>query len=138
MDELIPHAVPYSIDAPLEESRRRRPDWTGGVPIELDDGKEWYFPRPLIEIRPDFTGGEPSLTTWGREFDEMLAVEASTLMTVAQKWFRVARFMLLRNYLLKDGDFQILLAFRPADEKNQAAWEMIQAIAYGNPTSPKA
>lgn len=138
MDPTAPQTVEFSVDLPLNEVRRRRPNFSGGIPVRLDDGQEWWFPRPLMEIRPDFTGVEPSLTTWGAEYDQMIKASADTLMAIAQKWFRIARFMLQKNYILTDADLQILLAYRTEDEANQNAWKTIAAVAYGDEASPKA
>lgn len=133
-----PQTVPFAVDLPLSESARRRPDFAGGIPVKLENGEEWAFPRPLIAIRPDFTGVKPSLTTWGAEFDDLVAIPTETLMDVAQKWFRIARLMLRRNYILDDKDLQILFEYRPADDENQLAWGTIMNVAYGNEVSPKA
>lgn len=34
--------------SPLEEQARRRHNWSGGEPIEMNDGQEWFIPPPVI------------------------------------------------------------------------------------------
>lgn len=41
--------------SPLDEQARRRHNWSGGEPIEMTDGQEWFIPSPVLSL--DGRGG---------------------------------------------------------------------------------
>jgi hypothetical protein len=65
---------------PLDERSLRRPDFAGGLPVRLGDGREWYVPRPRLR----FVGQRQPLlwTVEGRADPEFAAAFLAMLDTM--------------------------------------------------------
>lgn len=130
-----------------DEPSLRRPDFAGGVPIMLSDGRAWTFPRPEMSdlyFRPG-PDGKPALAaglTFGPEYEELveeyLAADdgAAELKALAA----LAMDLLSRNYALGPADFRALLRVRragdPGEAENRAMWEAIADVALGRGPKP--
>jgi hypothetical protein len=108
----------------LIEKHRRKPEFDpeGCVAIRLDDGQEWYFPRPYLEINPVFHEGKVinsiRCLTCGPELDlliQMIGREDDALERI-HKIMTLGAFLLLRNYDLLDNELAQLFVFRNKPE----------------------
>lgn len=121
----------------LIEKYRRKTDLNleSCVPIQLADGQEWYFPRPMIELRPRFDGSKPiSLSryvTWGEDLDDLLlAVSNATTAdgdAIILAVLRLGGDMLLQNYDLTQEELQQLFRYR-IDDPTGNSDEMFRTI----------
>lgn len=119
----------------LIEKYRRRPNVNldGCTPIQLADGQEWYFPRPMLELRPHFRDGKPvhlsRFVTHGEELDNLLRgiSEAEDGATQILAVLRLGGELLLRNYDLTDNHLEQLFRYRVDDTTGQSI-AMLEAI----------
>ena len=144
-------AFDLGIPTVLHESTARRPDWVEGVPILLENGEEWHFPRPIMQFRLSLDGGPPtpkptSLDT-NRRFSEAFWIKQSSLRDSMIRGAGLplgeavpligplAVDLLKRNYDLTDDQALDLVLFG-ADAANLEMWDQIIRVVLG--IAPKA
>lgn len=118
----------------IEQYRRKADlDISRCIAVRLADGQDWYFPRPMLELRPRFDGAKPvALTkhvTWGEELDAMVqeiaTAEPGEALILAV--LRLGGDLLLRNYDLLQGELERLFRYRVNDPTGQSD-EMLKAV----------
>lgn len=136
----------------LIEHYRRRPDvdLEGCVPVRLADNQEWFFPRPILELRPRFTAkADPSTgyltreelqvthlnpyVTHGKELDGLIEAigQAEPGDELIMAVLRLGGDLLLRNYDLTDDELQQLFRFRVDEQKSETMLDAIIDVATG-------
>ena len=120
----------------IEKARRRAEfDPQGCVAIRLADGQDWFFPRPILELRPRFTATADPATgyltredldvghlnryvTHGEDLDGLIEAigqaEPSEALILAV--LRLGGDLLLRNYDLMQDELERLFRYRVDDE----------------------
>lgn len=130
----------------LIEKFRRRPNviLEAAVPVMLADGQEWYFPRPILELRPMFRQGKPHkfapYVTWSDELDELIAAigKATNRGLQILATLRLGGELLLRNYDLTDDELEVLFRYRVDDEASDRMMQAITEVVTGKQLSEKA
>jgi hypothetical protein len=135
---------------PLDEQALRRPGFQEGVPIQLEDGQLWTFPRPVmvgasrfVNVRPDGSVavvGIPEFEPGQFGPDYLAKVEALFSASYQDEeqpaMAALAVDLLLRNYDLKGKDFRQLLRFHEGVELYGPYWQPIIDVAVGNAPKP--
>lgn len=141
-------AAPEQDQAParIDEQSRRKPgfDPDAGEWIELDDGQEWCFPRPLVRLR--YSGTQVGFVRRARfpgqksrfdpEFGRLLQAASDDTVSMAEYWkaqLAVAAYLLRVHYNLADEEVTELISLQPfdRDDPDNAAFNRIMALAYG-------
>lgn len=130
----------------LDETSLRRPDFAGGTPVRLADGRDWTLPRPRVRFVPDDgpTGFATCLALAGADdyqalLDAAAAAEAGP--DVIRTELALGRRLLLANYDLTPGQVADLLQFgydEAADPEAAALREAVTGVAFGRGPKPSA
>lgn len=128
------------------ELSRRRPDFVGGVPVVMADGREWHVARPLARFGFDAgpggfavvlsLDGSDGFAAASAEVDR--ASDANDGPGMIRAELALAALMLRRNYRLTDAELGAVLQFgydAEADPEGAAIREAILGVARGD--SPK-
>jgi len=122
----------------LDETALRRPEFAGGVPVQLGDGQVWTLPKPGLMLRPEFgPDGRPTFgkfrPAWGEDYEAKVDafLEASDGFDQIVALLVLAVDLLERNYALDDGAIGQLLPRIIGDEANDAMWEAVRDVALG-------
>lgn len=123
----------------LIEHRLRKPDLDVSecTKIRLANGKEWYFPRPTLQIAPIFHNGEPikavKTLSCGDEIDALLEGITSTadVTTIVLAVMALGAYLLRRCYDLTDEDLERLFVYRVGDPDSEQMVRDIITVATG-------
>lgn len=132
----------------LDEVARRRPDFAGGVPVRMADGREWTLAKPLVTF--GYSSGEmgfdvfleaPGADGYAeaiRELEE--AGEAGDMARVVRAHLALGAALLRRNYTLSDHEVGALLrfAYDPGHAEAYARKDAVVAVARGEAPKPPA
>lgn len=127
----------------LDEHALRKEGFQEGVAIQLGDGHEWHFPKPVLELTPtvapdgSYKFSDKFIPFGSEEFDAKVDAyiqaegveELNCLLSLAVD-------LLSRNYELTLEHYRALLPFRPGDDQAHDMWQQIGDVALGR--GPKA
>lgn len=133
-----------------DEPSLRRPEFRGGVPITLGDGRPWTFPPPELDALCVTLDGDGRPTVapasrFGAAYDDLVDayLEAEPGLGELTALAALAVDLLGRNYALEPRDYRRLLRFVPGEspegEASRAMWHDISGVALGRgPKGPTA
>lgn len=120
-----------TFDLPLDEASRRADDWTGGIPVVLPDGSEWWFSQPVAQVGASDRHGPAILrhpfagVSWSFGPDvpsDINAILSAKLFALTTKYLQaetdadracatleISWFLLARNYLISVHEFEGLM-----------------------------
>lgn len=135
--------MPYGGRTGPSESDFRRPDFVGGVPIELVGGETWYFAEPKLRfvVADNDVGFEAfvSLDDEGRfqrllqEYRDLVDMSEDEIAMNTDRYIatelRLGRMMLERNYSMPTEKMAEIMQFSMAGvEKDPVATEIRSAV----------
>jgi hypothetical protein len=151
---------------PINETTRRKPEFQGGVEVELADSQVWFFPRPYVvyapnrddddgPVRPVWTVGEPYARPRDRSVGEAYGAIRARLETflapgagqrfdvlgIAKVRLDLAKFLLRLNYDLSTAELADMLDLTFDDDTAPpevlARTEALVELTEGRAPSPK-
>lgn len=123
----------------LDEKTLRRPEFSEGYRVPLEDGQEWHLPKSRIRWSPRFgIDGKISIgggASFGPEFDDKMdviygIVEADGAERLRTE-FELAARLLLANYDLTPQNVSDLIVWEPDNESNDERWLQIKRAIRG-------
>jgi hypothetical protein len=128
--------------ATLNEAERRRPDFQGGRPVVMADGREWFLARPRIRFVPadNDVGFATYLDGPGDGYNELLERRSAlrsrpdaTLGELVALDVEIAKRLLTANYDLTTAELAQLIRFGydAEDAEGERLVDDVLSVAFG-------
>lgn len=129
----------------LDEAKLRKPDFSDGYKVNLSDGNDWTFPKPLAwECRFVFDDDKATMLRKfpSEHIDAISDIFESEGVEQIEKCANLAARLLRQNYSLTNEELRSLLVYRLGEdgqqtEENAEMWDSIMEVAMGA-SGPKA